>query len=64
LGFSAEDLLGKSDVGVYLFDVQKDGTHISPVPVEPDFGIPEDEFVKVSEAIGDETYTLTTSAHK
>ena len=64
LGFSEEDLLAEEDVGVYLFDAQKNGTHISPVPIEPGFGISEDEFVRVAEAIGDETYSLTTPTRK
>jgi hypothetical protein len=35
------------------------GSEIQPLRIEPDFGIPEDEFVRVSEAIGEETYRLT-----
>jgi len=59
LGFTEDDLLRDEEVSVYLFDMQDDGTHIKSIPVEPGFGISEDEFVKVAEAIGDETYRLS-----
>ena len=60
LGFTEDDLLSPEEVGVYLFDNSGgDGTLISAVPIEPGFGISEDEFVRVSEAIGDETYRLS-----
>lgn len=62
LGFTKEDLIASDDVGVYLFDLQPDGTHISSVPIEPEFGIAEDEFVRVAEAIGDETYRLSLTS--
>jgi hypothetical protein len=61
LGFTEEDLLSESEVGAYLFQMREDGrgSEIHPLRIEPDFGIPEDEFVRVSEAIGEETYRLT-----
>jgi len=61
LGFTEEDLLGEEEVGAYLFRMREDGrgSEIQPLRIEPDFGIPEDEFVRVSEAIGEETYRLT-----
>ena len=59
-GFTDDDLISPEEVGVYLFDDKGgDGTVISPVPIEPGFGISEDEFVRVSEAIGDETFRLS-----
>ena len=62
LGFTEDDLLNPEEVGVYLFDNSGgDGTLISAVPIEAGFGISEDEFVRVSEAIGDETYRLSMS---
>lgn len=60
-GYAEQDLLKNSEAGVYLFDVQRDGTHITPVPIEPGFGISEDEFVHVAESIGEETYRLSSS---
>lgn len=52
------DRLGYDEVGVYLFRLEDDGSVIERVEPEPGFGIPEDEFVRVAEAIGDETYSL------
>lgn len=62
LGFTEDDLLKGEEVGVYLFEMRKNGTHIKPVLPEPGFGIPEEEFVRVAEAIGDETYRLSVSS--
>lgn len=64
LGFTSDDLLEKNDVAVHLFDLQDDGTHISPLTIVPGFGIPEDEFLRVSEAIGDETSRLANPKAK
>ncbi|MBC7225701.1 MAG: AAA family ATPase [Thermoflexales bacterium] len=58
-GFDPEwDRLGYGEVGVYLFRMEGDGSVIEPVIPEPGFGIPEDEFVRVAEAIGSQTYSL------
>jgi energy-coupling factor transporter ATP-binding protein EcfA2 len=64
LGFNEHDLLSPEDVGVYLFDLQKDGSIIKPIIAEPGFGISEEDFVRVAEAIGDQTYHLSTSRLK
>jgi predicted ATPase len=64
LGFTEDDLLKDAEVGVYLFKMQKDGTHIKPVPIEPGFGILEDEFVRVAEEIGEQTYRLSLAPRK
>lgn len=61
LQYTADDLIKSEEVGVYLFDVQEDGTHILPVPVDAEIGISEDEFLRVAESIGDETYKLTVA---
>ena len=62
LGFTEDDLINHEEVGVYLFDDRGgDGTMISAVPIEPGFGISEEEFVRVSEAIGDDTFRLSMS---
>ncbi|MBI2862456.1 MAG: AAA family ATPase [Chloroflexi bacterium] len=61
-GFTEHDLLKEEEVAVYLFDMrEEEGTHIKPVPIEPGFGISEEEFLRVAEAIGDETYRLSAS---
>jgi hypothetical protein len=62
LGFTDADLISADDVAVYLFEQRDDGVHIVPVPIEPGFGISEDEFVRVAEAIGDETFQLSFAA--
>ncbi len=59
IGLTEDDLLDAEDVGVYRLDVRMDGTYIETVPIEPGFGISEEEFLRVSEAIGEETYSLS-----
>ncbi|MDQ3838465.1 MAG: AAA family ATPase [Thermoproteota archaeon] len=59
LGFTEDDLLRHDDISAYLFDIDGDGTYVKPIPIEAGFGISEEEFVKVAEAIGDETYRLS-----
>ncbi len=58
MDFNEHDLLKPDEVGVYLFD-KAGGSRISAVPIEPGFGISEEEFVRVAEAIGDETFRLS-----
>ena len=48
------------DIGVYLFEPSEDGVYVKDVEIDSDFGISEDEFVRVAEQIGDETYQLVT----
>ena len=60
VGFTEHDKLNLEDIGVYLFDLAEDGARISEVEVDTDFGISEDEFVRVADQIGDETYQLVT----
>jgi len=62
LGFGPDDLLRPEDLGVYLFRPGPDGTHIEPVEVESTWGISEEEFLRVAEAIGEETYRLSAAA--
>lgn len=59
LGYTEADRISMDDVAVYLFEQRDDGTHIVPVPIDPEFGISEDEFVRAAEAIGDETFRLS-----
>ena len=59
LGFTGDDLITGDEIGVYLFDLQSDGATVSSVPIDSTFGISEEEFVKVAEAIGEETYRLS-----
>ncbi len=59
-GFTEHDKLNLEDIGVYLFETSEDGTHVKEVEVDSEFGISEDEFVRVADQIGDETYQLIT----
>lgn len=60
VGFSEHDKLDLGDIGVYLFELAEDGSRIKEVEVDSDFGISEDEFVRVAEQVGEETYQLAT----
>lgn len=64
LGFTSDDVLSDRDLGVYLFERQENGTQIKPVPTEPGFGISEEEFVRVMEAIGEETHLLSRASQR
>lgn len=64
-GYVEADLISADDVAVYVFEQREDGTHIVPVAIEPGFGISEDEFLRVAEAIGDESFRLSfVQAHQ
>ena len=60
VGFAEHDKLDMDDIGVYLFELAEDGSRIKEVEIDSDFGISEDEFVRVADQIGDETYQLVT----
>ena len=60
LGFADEDILKLDDIGGYLFRLCEDGARIEPLEIDDTFGVSEDEFVKVADNIGDETYKLVT----
>ena len=60
VGFTEHDRLSLDDIGVYLFELAEDGSRIKEVEIDSDFGISEDEFVRVAEQIGEETYQLVT----
>jgi predicted ATPase len=59
-----EDRIGFDQVAAYLFANGPDGTVVSPVEIDPDFGISEDEFLRVAEAIGEETYSLSVAKNE
>ena len=60
VGFTEHDRLSLEDIGVYLFEPSEDGVYVKEVEVDAEFGISEDEFVRVADQIGDETYQLVT----
>ena len=45
--------IGADDIGVYCFESggASSGTRIVPVPIDPEWGIPEDEHVEVAERL-------------
>lgn len=59
LGFTESDILGQEAVGAYLFARSRGGTRIRPVLIEPGFGIAEDEFLRVVEELGAESFALS-----
>jgi hypothetical protein len=61
MGFTGDDMITPEEIGVYLFAPGRGGVRIQPVEVDGEFGISEDEFVRVSQAIGDETFQLTVA---
>ena len=60
VGFEDEDILNLDDLGAYLFNPSDGGARIEPVETDDTFGVSEDEFVRVADAVGDETYELVT----
>lgn len=62
LRFMVNDLLQPAELGVHLFRPSDEGTHIETLHLQPGFGVPEDEFVRVSDAIGEETLRVTLAA--
>jgi hypothetical protein len=63
LGYSKDDYLLPEEVGSYLFSFGKDSgaSHIKELKVTEEDGIPEDEFVRIAEAIYDETLSIERS---
>ena len=59
-GYAAEDCLKSDDVSAYHFrmDNSQGGSRVEELPITPDFGIDEQEFAKVSEALYEETISL------
>jgi predicted ATPase len=61
LGITEADILKRKDLGVYVFELKEEGSYISEVMVDDEFGIPEDEFVRILDSLGDETVQLYSS---
>ena len=59
-GYVAEDCLKAEDMGAYHFQLDDNlgGSFVKELPIIPDFGIDEEEFAKVSEALYEETISL------
>ena len=65
-GLSAEDAIAHSDLGVFRFrhESTEGGVVISPVEIEPDWGIPEDEYVDVADQLINQAADLSDSKSK
>lgn len=59
-GYAAADCLKSDDVSAYHFrlDDNSGGSRVEELPILPDFGIDEQEFAAVSEALYEETISL------
>ena len=57
---SAEDRIAHSDIGVFRFRHEGDegGVVVSPVEIEPDWGIPEEEYVDIADDLTNQTAAL------
>jgi predicted ATPase len=60
-GLTEDDFIHPDEVAVYLFQPKRDGAHVEPVEVNPEWGISEDEFIRVGEVMGKESYRLTVA---
>jgi ABC-type ATPase involved in cell division len=58
------DRIRFDQVAAYLFTNELIGTVVSPLMIDPEFGIAEDEFLRVAESIGEETYRLAAARHE
>lgn len=61
LGYGLDDFLMQDEVSAYLFERCPDGGHrIKPVERDEEYGISQEEFVKVSEALHRETIIINS----
>ncbi len=60
VSLSAEDRIAHSDIGVFRFrrEVDEGGVVISPVEIEPDWGIPEEEYADIADDLTNQTAAL------
>lgn len=61
LGYGRDDFLMQDEVSVHLFERRPDGGHrIKPVERDDEYGISQEEFVRVSEALHRETIIINS----
>ena len=61
LGYGRDDFLMQGEVSVHLFERRPDGGHrIKPVERDEEYGISQEEFVRVSEALHRETTIINS----
>ena len=60
---STEDAIAHTDIGVFRFHHESDeaGVVVTPVKIEPDWGIPEDEYVDIAEDLIHQTADLLSA---
>jgi len=57
-GYTSEDVLKPADVAAYNFAMQEAGSIVEELPIRAEEGIPEEEFVRVDEALYNEAISL------
>ena len=61
LGYGRDDFLAQGEVSAYLFERQPGGGHrTKPVERDEEYGISQEEFVRVSEALHNETIIINS----
>lgn len=61
LGYGQEDFLTQDEVSAYLFEKRPDGSHqTKPVERDIEYGISQEEFVRVSETLHNETIIINS----
>jgi predicted ATPase len=58
LKYSKDDYLRADEVGAYLFKLKRGGSVVEPLEVTAEDGIPDDQFLKITEAMLNETARL------
>jgi hypothetical protein len=58
LGYSKDDYLQVDEVGAYLFKFKRGASVVEPLEVTAEDGIPDDQFLKITEAMLNETARL------
>ena len=58
MGYKAAEVLSPSDVAAYVFEPDRDGTEVLPLPIDSDQGISTESFDKVHRALYDEAIQM------
>jgi predicted ATPase len=58
LKYSKDDYLRADEVGAYLFKLKRGGSVVEPLEATAEDGIPDDQFLKITEAMLNETARL------
>lgn len=63
MGMGESDILKTKDVGIFLFKLDELESYIQNINIDEHYGIPEDEFIRVYDSIGEETMELYTAGN-